>query len=140
MLTTSAGLILHVVHISGKCMIAQGTDGLSRGDHTEGVMQGRGMGTYMLLHLSALQRSPSLQLWMSQAFGPVEPVFLEPEDWFTMGQGYREFVCWAPPPAAADVMTKQLGKAPRLKRPESLHVIIVPRLMTGYWRRGLLRE
>ncbi len=38
--TTTGWLILHVIHVSGKRMIAQGTDGLSCGDHTEGVMQG----------------------------------------------------------------------------------------------------
>jgi hypothetical protein len=35
-------------------------------------------------------------------------------------------------------MVEQLGKA-RLKRPESMHVIIVPWLMTGRWRRHLGR-
>jgi hypothetical protein len=48
-------LILHVVHVSGRRMIAQGTDGLSRADHSERVMQGtRKMEAYMPLHLDAL--------------------------------------------------------------------------------------
>ena len=42
-LAMGSGLRLHVIHVSGKRMIAQGTDGLSRGEHTEGVMQGRAM-------------------------------------------------------------------------------------------------
>jgi hypothetical protein len=33
-------VILHVIHISGKRMIAQGTDGLSQADHLQGVTQG----------------------------------------------------------------------------------------------------
>jgi hypothetical protein len=33
-------LILHVIHVSGRRMIAQGTDGLSCADHSEGVMKG----------------------------------------------------------------------------------------------------
>ena len=33
-------LILHVVHVSGRRMIQQGTDGLSRADHSSGVMKG----------------------------------------------------------------------------------------------------
>ena len=36
----SGGFILHVLHISGKRMKATGMDGLSRGDHTEGMMVG----------------------------------------------------------------------------------------------------
>jgi hypothetical protein len=34
------GMILHIIHVSGKRMIATGVDGLSRGDHSSGVMQG----------------------------------------------------------------------------------------------------
>jgi hypothetical protein len=43
---------------------------------------------------------------------------------------------WAPPPAVVDVLVEQLGKA-QMKRPESLHLIIVPCLMMGRWRRHL---
>jgi hypothetical protein len=61
-LAMSSGLILHVIHVSGKRMIAQGTDGLSRGDHTEGVMQGRSMTEFIPLHLSAcFQPVPSAE-------------------------------------------------------------------------------
>jgi hypothetical protein len=35
-----SGFILHMLHISGKRMKATGVDGLSRGDHTEGMMAG----------------------------------------------------------------------------------------------------
>ena len=34
-------LQIHVVHVSGKRMIAEGCDGLSRADHGEGVMLGK---------------------------------------------------------------------------------------------------
>jgi hypothetical protein len=43
-----------------------------------------------------------------------------------------------PPPAAAEVVVDQLGKW-RLKRPECVHLVVVPRLMTGRWRRALKR-
>jgi hypothetical protein len=36
-----AGLKIYVIHISGKRMIGHGTDGLSRGNLTEGVMAGQ---------------------------------------------------------------------------------------------------
>jgi hypothetical protein len=43
-----------------------------------------------------------------------------------------------PPPAAAEVVVDQLGKA-RLKRPESLHLVAVPRLTPGHWWRHMQR-
>ena len=42
------------------------------------------------------------------------------------------------PPAAADVVVERLGIA-RHKRPNSLHLVVVPRLMTGRWRKHLTR-
>lgn len=62
---------------------------------------------------------------------------LTPEGWFTSGHGFGNYI-WAPPPAAADVVVEQLGKA-IMKRSESMHIIVVPRLMTGRWRRHLGR-
>jgi hypothetical protein len=62
---------------------------------------------------------------------------LKPEGWFTTGHGYGNYG-WAPRAAAVEVVVEQLGKA-RMKRPEALHLIVVPRLMTGRWRRHLGR-
>jgi hypothetical protein len=41
------GLTLHVIHVSGKRRIAQGTDGCSRGVLLEGVMTGAGMHSFV---------------------------------------------------------------------------------------------
>jgi hypothetical protein len=93
-------------------MIAQGTDGLSRGDqHTEGVMQGRAMIEYIPLHLSAFERSPRLKDWFSSSFGEMDHTFLQPQGWFDTGHRQDGNFIWAPPPAAADVVVEQLGKA-----------------------------
>jgi hypothetical protein len=43
------GMTLHVIHISGRRMIAQGTDGCLRGSLTEGVMAGEDMLTFVNL-------------------------------------------------------------------------------------------
>jgi hypothetical protein len=43
-------MTIHVIHISGKRMIAQGTDGCSRGSLMEGVMVGADM--LMFVNLS----------------------------------------------------------------------------------------
>jgi hypothetical protein len=63
-------LILHVVHVSGRRMIAEGTDGLSRGDHSEGVMQGQRMEDFIPLDLDPLTRSPGLKKWLKDMMDP----------------------------------------------------------------------
>ena len=48
--------MLHVVHVVGTRMIGQGSDGLSRGNFSEGVMMGRSMMSYYVpLSRSALE-------------------------------------------------------------------------------------
>jgi hypothetical protein len=63
--------------------------------------------------------------------------FLTPEDWFDKGHGHGTFV-WSAPPAAADVVIKQLGRA-RLKQPEGMHIVVVSSVMTGHWRKHLTK-
>ena len=43
---------------------------------------------------------------------------------------------WTPAPAAADAAIEQLCFA-RLKRPDTTHLIIIPRLLTARWRKQL---
>jgi hypothetical protein len=137
LLEMNFGLILHVVHVSGRRMIAQGTDGISRADHSEGVMKGKDMRDFIPLHLNPLQREPKVKEWFDDATKGLEFDWLKPEGWFSKGHTQGNFI-WAVPSAAAEVVVEQLGFA-RLKRPEALHIIIVPRLMTGWWRRHLTR-
>ena len=66
-----------------------------------------------------------------------EATFLSPNGWFEDTNAEGTFV-WAPAPAAADLVVERLGTA-RHKRPNSLHLVVVPRLMTGYWRKALLK-
>ena len=138
LLEMNSDLIIHVIHVAGTRMMAQGTDGISRGDKSMGVMRGIPMEDFCPLHESAFQRSLALKSWLTAATKSLDSVFLEPEDWFLRGQGFGNFI-WSPAPAAADVVVEQLGKA-RHKRPSSLHLVVAPRLMTGYWRRHLTRE
>jgi hypothetical protein len=112
-------LILHVVHISGKRMIAQGTDGLSRADHSQGVMRGKHILDFVPLHLNPLEQEPGLKTWLTGITKGLTPDFLTLEGWYTTGHGKGTYV-WITPPAAAEVVVEQLGRA-RLKRPESLH-------------------
>jgi hypothetical protein len=56
MIEMENNLILHVVHVSGKRMIRQGSDGLSRANHSQGVMTGAPMESFIPLHQSAIER------------------------------------------------------------------------------------
>lgn len=125
--------LLHVVHVSGKRMISQGTDGISRGDKSEGVMVGRSMLTYVPLHEGVLERSRGMEDFVNTIMGPLPHKVLDPAGWFSDVNQEGNFV-WLPPPSCGEIIMEQLGNA-RHKRPNTLHVVIVPRLMTGRWRR-----
>jgi hypothetical protein len=58
-------LQIHVVHVSGKRMIAEGADGLSRADHGEGVMLGKDIRFYIPLHLDPVEREPKVADWIA---------------------------------------------------------------------------
>jgi hypothetical protein len=134
-----AGIRLHLLHVAGTRMIAQGTDGLSRGDLQEGVMTGQIMATFIPLHLSALDRSPRLGKWVedwASALGIVN--FLTTKEWYT-GPKREGVWVWTPPPAAADVAIELLYEH-RLQHPEVPHIFIVPRLMTGKFRKHALKQ
>ena len=60
MLEMEFGLTIHIIHISGKRMIAQGTDGCFRGSLMEGVMAGEDMLTFVDLATPATDRYPPL--------------------------------------------------------------------------------
>ena len=133
-------LHLHVIHVAGTRMIAQGTDGLSRGDLNTGVFGNKEMSVFVPLHLSAFERSPSLAPWLTREVYPDRALeILETEDWFDkiLNQSVAHAL-WAPAPAAADVAVEQLCYA-RLKRPMSTHLMLIPRLMSCRWRRQLTK-
>jgi hypothetical protein len=82
------GLLLHMAHISGKQMIAQGMDGLSRADHSQGVMKGLGMVQFMPLYEDPFDREPRSKKWMEDLTSGLGAKFLSPEDWFDKGHGH----------------------------------------------------
>lgn len=149
---------IHIIHVAGKRMIQQGTDGLSRGCLTDGVMIGREMASFVPLHRHALERSKDLLSWLQEAVGTEGDSVLEPlhaEDWYEKGHDiaggttncdgvwtpsyrYGNFV-WSPPPCVGEQCMEELRKA-RHKRQRSTHVFLCPRIMSYAWQRHLFRS
>ena len=148
------GLKLHVMHVSGKRMIAQGTDGLSRGNFLEGVLAGQSMKSFVPLHLSAIERSRTLVKWLKSWIPSDKVTVLKSEDWFTLGHGVSggeynadkiwiptyDTSCkiWAPAPAASFEAITELIRA-RHMEPYVSHIFVCPRLFTNQWRKNLLK-
>ena len=147
-MSTRFGIKIHVFHVAGTRMIAQGTDGVSRGFLGEGIMSGKPMTDYIPIHVSATVRSPHLGRWIA-SWSTREIVELEPRDWYDVGHDIdgwetqwdnqkrpclkegRTYL-WSPPPFAADVAISELRKA-RIKRQTSSHIFVVPRLCSPLW-------
>ena len=132
---------IHVVWVAGKRMIAQGSDGLSRSDLTSGVLRGIDMLSYVPLHLSAGERQPQgtnnlLQRILGKHYA--EALRMEPSQWFTAPQDSNGIFIWEPPPCLADVAIYMLSEAWHI-RPWNVHVMLVPSLMSGKWRRMLYK-
>lgn len=132
------GLFVRVIWVSGRRMIAQGTDGLSRGDLTTGVMAGDGMLSFVPLALSAADRSPHLVSRVVDDWVP-PPVghrwsHLSEDHWYTIPFKEDGLFVWTPPPCVADVAVALAAEAHHI-RPWNTH--LVPSLMTHRWRRQL---
>ena len=129
---------VHVVWVSGKRMIAQGTDGLSRSDLTSGVMSGTNMLSYVPLHKTAIERQPKvMSLFLRQIIDESEDItVLKVDDWFTIPQTQDGTFVWIPPPCIADVAIFMMAEAWHV-RPWNTHVLIAPSLLSGRWRRML---
>lgn len=153
-LTTRHGIIIHVFHVSGTRMIAQGTDGVSRGFLGAGIMAGEAMTSFIPIHLTATERSTKLLEWIRSWSSP-DIVELSPIDWFQLGHdiiGWESgfdaierpvlsngMYLWSPPPFAADVALTELRKS-RIKRQSSSHIVVCPRLCTSMWARHLYKS
>mmetsp|Transcript_12347 Transcript_12347/g.17587 ORF Transcript_12347/g.17587 Transcript_12347/m.17587 type:complete len:135 (+) Transcript_12347:3574-3978(+) len=61
-------LFVHMVWISGKRMIAQGTDGISRGDYTSGVLVGKKYLSFIPLNKRPVSRASYLKTCLIQVF------------------------------------------------------------------------
>ncbi len=145
---------VHLIHVAGTRMIEQGSDGLSRGNFTEGSMKGKDILEFVPINRSAIDRSPAVKEWL-KTWIKDDLEFLDPEGWFERGHdmtrdgdrnseghwipSYKSgYFVWTPPPAAAEIAVEELRKA-RHKRQDSTHLFIVPRLMKPYWYKHLCK-
>ena len=85
MLEMSESCKIHLSHISGKRMVDQRSDGLSRGNLVEGVMRGADMKGFIPINKTAFERSPKLKKWLDK-WTQVECTFLDTAGWYTTGQ------------------------------------------------------
>ena len=88
--------MVHVIHVSGKRMISQGTDGVSRGDLSQALSAVRPIREQIPINLSALERNPNLEDWLRSWLGK-ETIFLQPSQWFSEAHDVR-FDNSTPPP------------------------------------------
>lgn len=140
-LQMSYDCLIHLVHIAGTRMIWQGTDGLSRGDFTSGVMGGEQMLSFVPLHLNVFERSSNAVDWImswcptysgSEALDDTFHLWTHNE-WPLPTEALHTYL-WYPPPAGAEVAAEFLAKSIH-KRPSSVHIFVCPRLMTARWFR-----
>mmetsp|Transcript_786 Transcript_786/g.1194 ORF Transcript_786/g.1194 Transcript_786/m.1194 type:complete len:304 (+) Transcript_786:5696-6607(+) len=148
------GCLIRLCHVAGTRMIQQGSDGLSRGNLTEGVMSGKKICDFIPIHQNAIERFNPLLAWL-RSWIPAEENLqvLEPEDWFEKAHGIRGYTqnvdgivepistqnacyLWNPAPDTAETSLEQLRFA-RQKRYQSTHVFVCPHLLEPYWRSHL---
>ena len=146
------GLKLQMVHVAGTRMIAQGTDGLSRGMMCEGVLAGRDMLEYIDIAKSSCARHPPLLEFVRAWTGVADLTPLKEEEWYVEGHGIvggkkdlhgiwlpthapnGRIYWWDPPPVLAEVALEEALKA-RHKRTDTCHIFSIPRLFTPSWTR-----
>ena len=140
-LEMSGAIFPRFVWIAGERMIAQGTDGLSRGDQTCGVMNDGKFLRHVPLNKTIFdydsQMSFELSSWLPEDKAWIT---LREEDWFdeVFNHPTGNFV-WTPSAALARVATEQLCEVKHL-HPYTNHIFLTPALMTGNWRKLLGKQ
>jgi hypothetical protein len=115
-------LFIHVIHVSGKCMQSQCTDGLSRG-----LLDGTEMLQFVPLHLSDAEREPAVTACVNSWCLDVLFPWLTPFGWFNQGHQLGRYI-WCPLPAAANACFKITVTIH--KHPLTQHIVTIAQLMT----------
>ena len=136
-------LIIHFVWISGTRMIFQGTDGLSRGDFTSGVMAGDNYLKFLPLNQTAFERCQTLEnkvlSWCAPGRGYSRWRITTPKDWFhQVFTDPKGAWIWCPPPVLAKVAVEQMCEVKHIF-PRTRHLFLCPAILTGVWRKQLMK-
>jgi hypothetical protein len=131
-------IFVHLVWVAGTRMISQGTDGLSRGDLSNGVLGGEHMLKHVPLNETVLDRCFEAVEWLQSSVVGGDWRVLEFDDWFDRVHTTDGSFFWFPPPAVADVAVEQLCESKHI-RPWNTHVFACPALMTARWRKQLMK-
>jgi hypothetical protein len=137
------GMTIQFIHVSGKRMITQDTDGCSRGSLMEGVMSGLDMLLFVDLSCTAIDRHPPLLEWVRSWTEKPSLEALTPERWFEEGHGItggvldghkvwmpvhepkNQIFLWSLQPPVVDAALEQLLMAWH-KRTDTFHVVLIP--------------
>jgi hypothetical protein len=137
------GMTIHVIHVSRKRKIVQGTDGCSKGWLMEGVMTGHNMLSFVDLGCRAIKLHPPLLAWIHSWMEQPSPCTRavvqgghgitggtcdDHKVWIPVHEPKNQLHLWPPQPPVADAALEELLKA-RHKRTNTFHVGVVPRLM-----------
>ena len=152
-LEMQTGATILVTHVSGKRMMAQGADGVSRGSLKEGVCLGKAMASFCPWGRSPVEGSPLLLEWLKDWFGEKSEL-LEPMDWFRRGHDHFGYYrdgngrwrvnvkpgqyIWNLASVGALAALEELRKA-RTKRRDSTHLVVVQKLFTPLWLKQLYK-
>jgi hypothetical protein len=101
--------IIHSIWIAGKRMIAQGSNGLSRGDFSSGVMNGQHFLDQLPLDETALECQPELNNKLLACLLGNDWKFASTEDWFHQVFQYPKAKwIWNPPPYLAKTAIERM--------------------------------
>ena len=80
----------------------------------------------------------AIEIWIRDWWGQGESLKLVPNQWFIEAQKGHDCL-WMPPPGSAPVAVKIFAEA-KFKRPDSVHVLVIPRFITHLWRKALWKD
>ena len=95
--------------------------------------------SFVPLHLNPTAREERLKPWLNTVTEGMGFKWLSPEDWFTTAQRDQGNYIWDAAPAVGDVVYELIDKS-HLKQPQSMHLVLIPRIATGRWRRIMTRR
>ena len=127
------------MHVAGKRLIAQGTDGLSRGQTSAGALSGTATDVkiYNPLCATPAPMPGALRAWAEETYGMQRELW-HPRDW-TAANVRGKDTLWMPPPLLArDALTCVL-KQHMIAPTTTAATFLLPRRYTAPWRRLLRR-